>query len=350
VSFWNKPRLDAADPGIRQQALRDLATTAAVDSAKLFASVAVSDPDFGVRQLAARLIGEQGLLGGVVRLATTLRETEGETQAHAGRALGLIGPLAFEELLLLSDDASETVRREAIRALGAIGDARAAAPLVAHLDDKGCHGQVKQVTLESLRRLPSAAVLAALLPHCWEHGLEEYFLWEIDPLWPKTPEAKAAVPGLVARLSENPGAIASMLAVIGAAETVDALLPHLVDERVQSAIETLDPDWARRPAAADQIPQLLDRLAEVDPERRRIAAQRISTLADTRCEGPLLLALNDSRPSHVQSLAAREAAALALGRMGTPAALQALRSKLGVSDLTKAARAAIALHEAGPSR
>ena len=99
---------------------------------------ALSQPDATTRALAASKLADLGDRSAVPALVRTLADADDHVREEAARALGCLGDRAALEPLLhaLREDRGAHVREEAATALGALGDARAIEALAGALDDR----------------------------------------------------------------------------------------------------------------------------------------------------------------------------------------------------------------------
>ena len=118
---------------------------------------ALKDQDAFVRRYAAQALGEIGpdARSAASALTTALNDSRKEVQSSAARALGKIGPSGIETLTGLIKDANKdsALRRQAVEALGSVGEAaHSAVPALTEIV-KGtvAKGKKKQANPDDLR-------------------------------------------------------------------------------------------------------------------------------------------------------------------------------------------------------
>jgi HEAT repeat protein len=284
-------------------ALGELGDPRAVDSLL----DALSDEYWPVRKAAASSLGEIGDPGAVEPLIAALRA---ELTHRAGAAV----PVRFGYTDFPGLHDSWTARRAIVVALGRLGDARGALPLVEALRDD--HKWVRVDAAEALGKLGDARAVDALIGVltdsdslvrataaaaldrlAWrpDDGAAGAAYWIATQQWAKCGETGAIAPLISALGDEDPairGGAARTLADVGTRAVpplIDALQdPHMTLRGRSGAAEALGGIGDARAVEA-LLPLLDDREISV----RRAAAQALGRLGDTRAAEPLVSALAD---------------------------------------------------------
>jgi HEAT repeat protein len=294
----------AGGPAIRSAILKvlvSLASTSEAGAAAVCEGLKDREPE--VRLDAAHALREGGTLcqGAAPALGAALDDADARVRAAAAGALGAMGPEAVPVLPRLVEalgDAGGEVRTAAYSAIVAASASETGVatatlpafralvrPLAAHLD--GAHGDTPRL---------AALVLGRIGPH-----------------------AAAAVPGLVAALSDTRSpaereAAARTLARIGGASApaVPALIGALGDGTGPVALAALLALGAVGPPARAAVTQLALALSRGPESHRTAAAQALAAIGPAAAPAvrELAEALGASEPP------VREAAARALGRIG----------------------------------
>ena len=144
-------RWDGRDTTLRGLAkvLRQLGPTLAV--AEMIEQLESSDSDTWQRARAADALGELGDMEAVPPLTKALKDPDELVRQSAARALGVLGPLAYEALADLLNDEAPAVRREAVYALSNTGGTQVTPLLERALDDE--YTAVRQAAERELERL-----------------------------------------------------------------------------------------------------------------------------------------------------------------------------------------------------
>jgi len=308
LPFLDDPRAPALlDRALRDEApaVRAAAAQAAGrgegDMAPLLG--AMEDPDQWVRYYAARALGARAAKEGVGALAraarsdpaTPVRIAAIEALAEAGDANAV-----FEAAALAADEDVE-VAAAFVAAAGRTGDARGLAVLEEASRD--AREAVRLAAIEGLRALGGSRAIELLQ---WTAGAApgtEAAGTAIEALAALAPSDPAAVRALVSLLAE-PALHATVIAALGA-------------------------------SGANGIDDVADALAHASRDVRLGAVAALARLRDRRASGRLLAALGDEDP------AVRESAVVALMRLGTSGAREAL-ARLAASDPVRTVRAAAA--------
>ncbi|MCL6540977.1 MAG: HEAT repeat domain-containing protein [Roseiflexus sp.] len=117
--------------------------------------------EYSVRREAARALGEIGDAAAVPGLLAAPRDAKWDVREAAAKALGQIGAPAVPGLLAALGDADWRVRSAAAAALGEIGDAAAVPGLLAALGD--ADADVRRAAAEALGEIGDAAAVPGLL-------------------------------------------------------------------------------------------------------------------------------------------------------------------------------------------
>lgn len=235
---------------------------------------------------------------------------------HRGRAAELLGELPSDEALAallatLRSDSEAAVRTSAAGALLQLADERAVAPLLA-----------------AASRDPDATVRATILSaglrprHFGER--REGFLWRADADGSLRLLVEAAADS-DSRVREE--AIAAMEGLRDhriLTPLVEGLLDsdRQVRNAVASNLREWDPSWRSEAVARNAVPQFLAALEAHEGDRRAAGAVALCLVPDPRALARLIAALGDPEPL------VRSSAAHALGELGEPAAIPALRACL----------------------
>lgn len=285
---------------------------------------ALGDEYWPVRKAAAEALGNLGDTHAVEPLIAALRA---EVTHQAGAAV----PVRFGYTDFPGLHDSWMVRREIVIALGRLGDARAAAPLVAALRDDctwvrayaaealgklGDLGAVDPLRAcltddDSFVRATAAAALDELSQGPDDAATGAAY-WVATKQWGKCVETAAIAPLICALGDEDP-------AVRGGAT---------------GALVDIGPEAVRPLVDALQNPPMTLR-------GRSAAAEALGRIGDTRAVEPLLTLLGDRGTS------VRQAAAEALGRLGDTRAVQPLVSALADHHGDVRTAAAEALRQLG---
>jgi len=143
--------------------LRDGATGRPIlsDTDLGYVTEALALPDPAAREVAIRTLGKSGNPRAVAPLIALLGNAHRGTREHAVRALGALGVVAVEPLILALDDPDWHVRTGAAVALRIIGDERAIEPLIKMLGDRNRF--VRREAAKSLGRIGDARVVEPLI-------------------------------------------------------------------------------------------------------------------------------------------------------------------------------------------
>jgi HEAT repeat protein len=340
----------SADSAVAQQsaaeALAWLGREAAPAAPALVKLLAESDPDLrGAAMRALARIGPPAVPALLARL------TGGDEDARnmAAQTLGMMGPFAHpaeRELVLRLADQSAVVRAAAAAALERIdpywSGSRAADEAVHLLTLRLCDADllVRKSARETLEKISTVWSRSAgarqavpdLLGYLAPGGPAEGALAAMEVLGQIGPDARPAVPALVARLAD-----ASPL-MRGAA---------------RQALDKIDSLWGRSDGARQAIPRLTALLGDPDADLRIVAADALGQVGPRGAPATpaLIRLLADSKPE------VREAAADALRKIdedwlrstAVAAALPAVVKRLADADDNGRKAAADLLGQIGPA-
>ncbi|MBI3096901.1 MAG: HEAT repeat domain-containing protein [Planctomycetes bacterium] len=351
--------------GLQLQRLENKATAALSELS--------GDPQDGVRWAAARSLLQRGGEGAGAALTRFLRDRAGEVREMAARGLARHGAEADAPALiaLLNGDADPGVRTAAAWALGQIGDPGAEPALIKAVGDReagvrahaaGSLGRLKGVTGSACHE----ALLTALAD-----GAEEVVIAAGESL---AIRGDASCTGELVRLLKHGlgrtrDRAARCIAKFGSGAAAEPLVGALADS--DSRIRVLAASGLGRigdPSAVAPLETLL--AGEREPDVKRAAAAALGRIGSAAAVLPLLSLLGDSDASvrrhaasalgscpaarekeTVQALTgllssaspeAKEAAALALGKLGQPVSRDPLLALLKREDAEVESRAAAA--------
>lgn len=346
----------------------------------------LEDEDTEVRSAAAHALGASGLLEALPALLNHLLDANRHVREAVWQALAALGPAVFPALVERLEHESPEMRQSACRALGLLRDARALEPLLTRLEDDNilvrqaacvalteqgdpravapliaqlnhARAPVRIAACVALGRLRDARAIDALLPLL---GDEDFHLRQaaVNAL-------EALGEGRLGRtvtqaLHGNPQALEAVaeLAAAGATWLIAPLTARLSDEnaRVRQAAAT-----ALGKIGAPCLEAVIERLAENDPELRRMVYQVLRLTGGPRAINLLMEKFADPRwrnrqvlygaltavgPSgagallaHVETpdAAARQAVVQVLGTLKDPRAVPRILGRL--NDGSEAVRA-----------
>ncbi len=320
-------------------ARRDWTRAAAIGKPALGPLIAaLRDPEYDSRWAVAITLGDIGMPEAIRPLIAALQGKGPEMSLRwaAARALGTIGnKKAVPSLLKVLNDRDPNVRKAAVDALGQIGDHRALSPLVRRLADTS--PEVHAAAIEALSRFGPAVIDLLLLAY--------------ETAWQR-------------------GAVIRILGSVGGQQATDVLLQGLTE--YDPAVRR-NAAWALGEIRAVQAADDLYLRATIDGERavRRAASLALAKLGDPRAAAPLsqfvhersfeeqiqaITALGELgshdatttlirvlEDTSISNLAAREAAAVALGKIGDRRAIKPLQQSLEdpVNTVREAAHTAL---------
>lgn len=219
-----------------------------------------------------------------------------------GDVAGLVDALHHSEFV---------VRREAVRALGELGDARAVGPLIAAMGEQSLGNDAAQ----ALANLGSPAVqplIAALDdPDASVH-------WGAADALGRTGDARAVEP-LIAHLREHPNSVISALQKLGDSRAVEPLIAALGDDGYHVRLDAVVALGELGDPRA--VEPLIALLGDESHDVRNNAEYALEKMGDAAVE-PLIAALKDPNED------VRSKAAHALGNLGDARAMEPLMALL----------------------
>jgi HEAT repeat protein len=261
--------------------------------------------DEGVRQAAARALGEIKDPRAVEPLSAALKDERFSVRQAAAEALGKIkDPRAVEPLSAALKDAEGRVRLAAAEALGKIKDPRAVEPLIAALTDK--NSDVRAAATEALVKIGAPAVetlIAALKDAEWR-GVRQAAAEALGAIG----DARA-METLIAALKDKDSDVRQ-----AAAEALGHLGWEPAQDEIAGWYWMAKRDWDKCVAlGALAVEPLIAALKDQYSWTRKAAAEALGEIKDRRAVEPLIAALKD------QYSWARQAASEALVKIGAPA-------------------------------
>lgn len=131
------------DPHPRVRENAELTLSALCNALPQYVEPELSDADPHVRAVAARLMGPHNAAGTPEPLVPLLGDEVEEVRKAAADSLQSMGEAAVKPLIAGLDSEKADARREAVRVLGVIGDARATEPLLGILKGEGSGARVE---------------------------------------------------------------------------------------------------------------------------------------------------------------------------------------------------------------
>jgi HEAT repeat protein len=317
----------------------------------------LGDENWNRRHAAVLLLQEIGGAEVVAPLARSVADPHSVVRSAAQAALRAVDPNwaqtaaardAVPRLLaMLRSKADPAARLSAVEALGAIGDDRATDALLHVLCDEDLAGRPRQ----ALRRIDrhwargeaALAQIPTLLRGLAEADLRIAYsasraLEAFRPDWPQTPDARAQVPALIARLPQGPEwqrtMIARALGKLADERAIPRLFEALYDqdprvaEEAGLALDAVKLDRPRQDSVRRAVPRIAEELRPDSPPNRRLAAMALlARTAEPSAVGLLEPLLAEHEPLIVA------AAASSLGRIGAPRAIGPLVALLRRPEL-----------------
>jgi HEAT repeat protein len=332
--WWTLQRLQSRNPEARRRAAASLYQRRDVRTVEPLLT-ALRDFSSEVRALVALALGEIGDARAVEPLVAVLKTWDRRARWAAIEALAKFQERAAPALLTALDDPDPDVRRVVIEALGNTGDRRAIEPLLPRLEDADYVTRRQAArAVEALGWHPQTArqrVLLAIATGQFESAVAE---------------RESAVEPLLVALQLDDAHVRSEAAwALGCLEDRRAVEPLV------AALQDLDRQV--RLAAAEALGRfgdlralgpLLDLLREqaTDVQQRLRAIATLGKIGDSRAVELLLEALRDGDQT------VRDAAARALGTIQDGRGVTPLMQALKVEDVTVGAHAAETLAKLGP--
>jgi HEAT repeat protein len=294
MNWWTQQKLRSRISRIRVKTVEGIAAQEREEAVKYVAPL-IADPDIEVRKAVVQALSGSHDKAALAALVTALRDADRGIRWRAAKALEAagwqpagdeqsvwravaqgefvkaadFGAAAVESLIAELEDPQSPSRRDAISALGQIGDSRAVGPLLAAVGDPDPN--IRVAAVDALSGVRDAEVVAGLIP-----ALK-------DPS--KYVRAVAA----------------AALGKAGDASAVEPLLTVLTDE-----------DWAVRKATGDALAKLRDKRAiepmikllnDSDQDVREAAVYALGEIRDRSSVEALVQVLVDPQLS-VRNLAA----------------------------------------------
>ena len=291
----------------------------------------LSDPDFSIRQSAARTLSWMGDTRAVEPLILGLHDLhDPNLRAVAAFELGRFkDPRSINALIVALDDENQEVRKNAAEALGEFRDSRAVAGLIGALNSPrvAYSDPVAGAAAASLGRIgalsvdPLVAELESASPSIRAHAVEA-LAWDDDPrafnavagaLKDPDPSVRAAAAAGLNGHSDAPGMSQSPY--------------HLLVWLRSHSLQT--PGYTRDPHVIDL---LIGALQDSDAEVKSNAAQALGNIRTARAVEPLLSLLNQPAPTSPVTPwkpPIQMTVTDALGKIGDPRAVDALIPLLG---------------------
>ncbi len=339
------PVLKDKSPGVRRAAATALGTLGdprAVDPLV----AAIRDPRQNVRKDIVGALAKLENSRAIDTLVQAVRDPDPDVRKLAIEGVIKLGKMCTEQLLGLLQDHSDPIRRETIRALGEIGDARAIQPLVNVLNASNVDSPLAAAALERLGWSPMDGDERVL--YAFARGRSDDVVGDglrsVGPLITQLKNIKntvrraaahalgeigdpAAVPSLIVALKDEAADVreeaARALGTLKDGRAVDALVPLFTDDNAEA-----------REAAVHAMGVIadirgMDALIKAtrSPEHhlRAAAAAALGQMDDPRTVEPLMMLLTDKRHN------VRKAASDALVKQGA-SVVDAMLSSLSHSD------------------
>jgi HEAT repeat protein len=285
---------------------KELATIGSAGSDLLL--VALKDEDRGVRETAAKGLGEIKDNRAVEALVAALSDSDIRVRYEARLSLGKIGSPAVKSLLTALTHKDVHVRQGAVEALGYIADPQAVKPLVSILGDL----KLQDEPVKALIRMGSAAVeqLAAAL-----EDSDDNVRWRAvealtkigdsrvtrrlvgalnDRNWELRAEAAKALRSLGWEpVDEAQRALYDVICFISSATQLGAPLDYLVPRIFKS----------QRKMNREALGVLVDAMNGEDSRVRRAAAYALGEIRDASSVGPLVATFKGDTDRDVQWVA-----------------------------------------------
>jgi HEAT repeat protein len=296
-------------------------------------------------------IGDPRAVKPLIELAAAKRDEDGLTAnslaIDAVDAIEQIGSEAVKPLLSLLESANASIRREAARALGRIGDGSVGPALQELLSDEDADvRETAIVALKDTAKSEAVDPLVAVLKS------DDEVRWRAAQVLGTIGDVRAVDP-LVAALADSDDGVSSWAAVslgeIGEAGAVEALVHALEDENanvrgpaaaalgrigdsraIEPLIDAIEEGLVKGKACAalarlkatQAAPAIIPLLEDENERVRSDAADALGELGDLRAVEPLICALQNEGWEHDWSTNRR--VVQALGKLGDPRAREAL--------------------------
>jgi HEAT repeat protein len=314
---------------------------------------------------AAKALGKMGI-SAVDPLIAALRDSEWVVRRNAAKALGAIGDSkAVDPLVTALKDSHDSVRLEAAEALGAIGDPRASWPLMAALKDSNKY--MRKTAILALGKIKDPRSVESLIAVALKNPDIDMRNWAGEALGKMgAPPVDSLISALRDSNYEVRGNAAETLdkikwtcnnfelsalywiakldfdkCVAIGAPAVKPLIAELMDSNGKLRVEAKD---ALGRIGAPAVDPLIIVLKDSDDLGRLFAARALGVIRNPRALNPLIVALTDSNDR------VREDAARALSAIGDSKAVDPLIAALKDSNSSVRRNAARALGAIGDPR
>ena len=258
---------------------------------------AVNAPDWSVRMDAAKSLGELGDVRAVEPLIECLEDEDEDVRSIAAEALGKIGDAkAIEPLIKALNDDKRAVRSAAAEALGRIGKP-GVEQLVQALKDKSA--RVRLGAAEALGKLRDVRTIEPLIQALEDDNLD--VRWSAAEALSKI--GKPAVEPLIKKLSttEDRDVRWSIVEVLGGIEDRKAVEPLIQLLRDNAENVRMSAAWALgRIGDARAVEPLFQALRDRDGNVRKAAAEALTRIGGPAVE-TLIRGLRD-KDAHIRKL------------------------------------------------
>jgi HEAT repeat protein len=324
-------------PGVRRAAVGALAEIEADDAVEVLID-ALGDKDETVRKSALsrlsydeRYKGDKRVVGAFIKAL----QTDPSPWVRADAALGMLNdPRAVPALIEALNEENFSIRINAARALGGIGDRRAVEPLakilsrevVREVSDISWQVTFLSAVAESLGQIGDSRAVKPLIQALYYN--EEAVRTGVPtapqpPYLPGGVRISAAEALLKLDVSGAVGELVQALQNVNE-DVVPYVARMLVNARAQTAVEPL-----------------IRLLQTSKGETRKEVAAALGNMRDPKAVAPLIEVLNDPIPS------VRKSSAVALGKIGDKSAIEPLKPLLNDSNEDVRLAAAVALNTLG---
>lgn len=272
--WWQVSRLKSPDVKTRQRAAAMLGDSKDARAVEPLLT-ALQDQELSVRAAAVLALAQidttwvqsEEVRAALASLEAARKDQKGLVREEATAALGCLGVLSNEQLVMALKDQDDYVRAGAAEALGYIGDQQAVLPLLRALEDKESH--VRFNAALALGRLGDPRALQALVTALADEGiLMEIAVRRVLPMisrrWKKSEGARAAVPSLVVALNHaNHYVRAAAARALGDLRDARAIAPlaavlkdnqDTVQKAARKALKKIDRRWRKSTSANGAIP------------------------------------------------------------------------------------------------
>ena len=318
--------LEAGDPSVRRNVALALASITERPLLEELCEVLANDPRPDCREAAVRLLEPRATAEVTPAAIGGLSDEVAAVRGGCCRILSALGDKraagALSEVALA--DSSEAVQREAIDALGKLGDPSAFDPLLRLLSSPSSTYRVRHGAYEALFSLAKSldADAVARVTEVAEEAQGRVRGYALSLLAQCAPNV--AVPMLIRTLTEGNDRSARDMAIAPLIETkepraVQAVIGFLGRDASEQNKRCAAMVFARS-GSKEGVPSIVAMLSSSDMQTRACAVDALGVLGDPRAVEPLAAAMAADKQERV-----RKQAAFALGRIGDPRAIPALR-------------------------